>query len=199
MTVNEIVEICLSSARRDPRHDLKLGLRRRLWCSFDVTGADGKSIGHKRRVKLSALAVERVLPLWEEMLPVDRTPHEALDMVQRLYNGEIAPDAADRKSGGLWTHCDALLDGQNANAVMVGYGAIRVVTGALWDGFFRCGDGGDDVVDLDVDTYEADASWFCAVAYSAGATWEAGSDSTKRLEWWTWWLTSAVREALGAS
>ncbi|BDA70903.1 hypothetical protein RIVM261_064230 [Rivularia sp. IAM M-261] len=38
-------------------------------------------------------------------------------------------------------------------------------------------------------------SFWGAAAYANGSVWEPMSDAMKRLEFWDWWLTTAIPEA----
>jgi hypothetical protein len=121
--------------QNDPLHDLRLGLRRRLWCSFDGAGADRHPpSGHRRRIKLAVLAVQKVLPIWEAAFPADRTPHHALNLIEKLLVGGVTAAAAEKESDDMGTHLDNLgyRHGEQL-AIGVGYAANTALMGALWD------------------------------------------------------------------
>ena len=67
---------------------------------------------------------------------------------------------------------------------------------ALWDEVFGCDDINEQLTDSDVDAFDSNPSLIASLAYCGGGTWDADADPQKRLEFWTWWLTSAVREAM---
>ncbi|MBW4506868.1 MAG: hypothetical protein KME64_10195 [Scytonematopsis contorta HA4267-MV1] len=62
----------------------------------------------------------------------------------------------------------------------------------MYDEEFEQDDINYDLTDADVDAYESDSSFWAAAAYANGPVWEPMSDATKRLEFWDWWLTTAV-------
>jgi len=200
MTIEELVEDGLNLIRDDAHHDLRLSLRRRIWAALDETRVESSArIGHARRVTLAVLAVEKVLPLWEALLPEDRAPHESLGVVREVMAGTVAAAAAARIAGEVWTHCDNLASrysGENQSVILVGYAAVQVIHLALSDEFLSSNSAD---ADIDVDPYEHDP-WCCAAAaYSRGSIWQDQSDSKKRLEFWTWWLTSAVASAISGT
>src|SRR4051794_40160936 len=123
MVTDEMLSKGLSLIQADAQHDLKAGFRCRLLSAFDESpGGEGK----RRRAKLAMLAVEKVRPLWESVLPTDETPSRALDVATRLLAGAIALKDAETELGMLWTHCDELIwRHTDQGAVMVGYAAVQ--------------------------------------------------------------------------
>jgi Immunity protein Imm5 len=199
MTLQEIINKGVSFVQEEPQHDLILGFRCLLLSAFDeIGGSESSRAGHRMRVKLATLAVERVLPLWESLFPVDQTPRQALVFAEKLVAGAASSPVAVKEIGRLWTHCDDLMwkHEDRQNVIMVGYGAIQVVREAFLETHFGCEQANDRSTDLDVEPYDHDSSFFAASAYSGGAPWEKSSDPQKRLEFWTWWLTSAVGMAM---
>ena len=195
MFAQEMVEQGLSLVRGDQQHDLKVAFRCRLLSSFDEMPG---GVGRRRRTKLAALAVANVLPLWESFLPVDDTPRRALDLAEKVLAGTVVSTVAENEMGELWMHCDELSYSftERQSVIMVGYGAIQTLREALSEKHFGCERLSDESTDMDVDPSDHDSS-FCAVtAYSGGPSWEKSSDAGKRLEFWTWWLTTAVRTAM---
>lgn len=195
MLTDEMLSRAFLLVQSEPQHDLRLGLRCQLLSSFDehIGGA-----GRRRRTRLAALAVEKVLPLWESFFSADHTPREALDLAEKVLGGVVTSAVAESEMGRLWTHCDDLMwrHADKQNTIMVGYAAIQAVREALSEEHFGCEHVSDDSNDIDIEPYDSDSSHFAAVAYSGGASWEEGSDPQKCLEFWTWWLTSAVRTAM---
>jgi hypothetical protein len=196
MALQKMIEEGLLLVQGDPQHDLKLGFRCRLLSSFGEIDGCPRS-GQIKRVKLAALSVEKVLPLWDSGFPADRSPHLGLDVAKRLLAGTAPATAAEHECRRLWGHCEDLIyDHQDkVNIIMVGFGAAQVLTEALSERPVGCEDVNDESTDLKNDAYDFDSSLYAAFAYADGASWESGSDKQKRLEFWTWWLTSAVRDA----
>jgi hypothetical protein len=191
MGVEEMIAEGMYLVQNDPLHDLIVGFRCRLISSFDEIGAD---IGRRRRVKLGEVAVRKVLPVWESLFPTDRTACRALELANNLLAGTILPPIAEKETGRMWSHCDDLSwkHPEKQSVVMVGYGAIQVVREALSARHFGCGTVSSQSTDKDVDPYDHDTAFCAVIAYSGGAAWDKASDSQKRLEFWTWWLSHAV-------
>jgi len=198
MTWQKMIEEGLLLVQAEPKHDLKRGFRCRLLSAFDeINGTKLPRSGQIKRVKLATLSVEKVLPLWDSYFPADRSPYLALELAQKLLAGAISATEAERELGRLWTHCDDLMGKRedDQNSVTVEYGAIQVLREALSETHFGCEEINNGSTDLDITPYDFDSSCFAAIAYSRGAPWESSSDYQKRLEFWTWWLTSAVSDA----
>jgi hypothetical protein len=195
MITLELVEKGMSLVHADTQHDLTLSFRCQLFSSFDEMMG---GIGRRRRTKLATLAVEKVLPLWDSLFPADRTPQQALGLVEMVIAETISTQIVEKEMGRLWTRCDDLAwrHADKQYAVMVGYGAIQAVRESLSDRHFGCDEVSDESTDMDCDPYDCDSAFCAAVAYAGGAPWEEHSDPQKRLEFWTWWLTSAVRTAV---
>jgi len=198
MVLQNMIEEGLLLVQGDPQHDLKLGFRCRLLSSFDqIDGARCPRSGRIKRAKLAALSVEKVLPLWDSGFPGDRGPHLALDLAKKLLAGTAPATAADHEGKRLWRHCDDLVDDHQdkVNIIMVCAAAAQLLFEATSETPLGCDNVNDATTDIEVEPDERDSSSFAAAAYAAGASWESGSDKQKRLEFWTWWLTSAVSDA----
>jgi hypothetical protein len=199
MKFQELVNTGLSLIQDEPNHDLKLGFRCRLLSGFDEPGGSERGhTGRRKRVRLATLAVEKVLPLWGSIFPADQMPHHALEISAQLIAQTVPSTTAVKETGRMWTHCDDLMwkHEDKQTVIMVGYGAIQVVREALSETKYGCAQVNDATSDLDVDPYEHDSSFFAASAYSGGAPWEGTSEPRRRLEFWTWWLTSALVTAM---
>jgi len=195
MNVDQMIAEGLSLIQLSQEHDLKVSFRCRLYAAFDEAfGERARQV----RAKLATLAVEKVLPIWNSFLPHDCTPNRVLALSEQLLAGSSDLTSVDGEISGLWTHCDDLaweyVDMQSV--VMVGYSAIQVAREAMSEKHFGCEEVNDGSTDMDVDPYSHDAAFCAAIAYSAGPSWDETSDRKRRLEFWTWWLTVAVRAAI---
>ena len=141
--------------------------------------------------------VEKVLPLWENALPGDRTPHNALAQVRAVLDGEVPTHDLIDQYAVLWSHCDELaLEREELQIVLlVGYGAAQVLSVAAEDDVFDAGPVDTAITDADVNPDEPDAAFCAAAAYADGTVWVQGSDREKRREFWEWWLNEAVPRA----
>lgn len=173
-------------------HDLLLGFRCRLLRAIDELGD-----GRQRRTKLAILAVRKVLPIWETSFPTDDAPQQVLALVEETLTGTlIVREIAEREFNNIWSHCDELnfYRNEHSKAITVGYAAAK----AGWESLSETPGGCDERItdastDHDNDAYDSDASLDASLVYCNGGIWDEGSDNEKRLEFWTWWLTSAVR------
>lgn len=183
---------------RDSRHDLQLGFRCRLLSILDEgDGPEFHGTGRQRRVRLAELSIQKVLPIWKVSFGSDRTADQALELANDLLHGKRSASETNSRAGALWTHCDNLMSrNQDAvNVVAIGHGAVAVVWEALSETPFGCEQVAQDATDLDVDSYAFNSSLLASFAYSDGAVWDDTSDAHRRLEFWQWWLTSAIGQA----
>lgn len=197
-TVNDLIKCGLSLVRQSDDHDLPLTFRRKLYCVFEEREAtESSNVGQFRRVKLAMLAVGRVLDMWFAQFPDDQTPRVALESAKLFLIGSCSEQDAAHMASRLWNHCDDLAwkHATVQNVVLVGYGSAQTIRGALSSDIFLGSIRNEVISDIDVEPYEHDPSFCAAAAYSLGPTWDAKSNAQKRLEYWAWWLTSAVPTA----
>lgn len=189
-----VIDKCLCSVREDSRHELRLGLRCRVWQLLD--NAHATAVGRNRRVALARRCVEKVLPLWDAHFQNEHIPQSALSVAQRFCDGSISREVTQKELGVLWTACDdqAARTGDDQSVVMVAYAAVQVVRESLSIVHFGCEGISDSSTDIDADPYDHDSAYLGAIAFSGGPTWHDASSATRRLEYWTWWLTEAVHE-----
>jgi hypothetical protein len=199
MVLQEMIEEGLLLVQADPQHDLRLGFRCRLLSSFDeIDGAKRPRSGRIRRVKLATLSVKKVLPLWDSCFPADRSPYLALDLAEKLLAGTLSATAAEKERERLWTYYDALTarHQDRVNAILVGFASDQVLGEALSEMPVGCENANYETTDWDVVPDDnSDSSFFAAAVYADGPSWDSDSDKQKRLEFWTWWLTSAINDA----
>ncbi len=184
---------------QNSQSDLSLGYRHSIWAalgpradSFQVP----KPFGLHRRATLAILSARRVIPIWESVWPNDNTPHHILVEAGQVLNGLVEPQTADRDFGEFWTYMDSLASRlKNSSAVMVGYSAAKALCTALFDEKFDPFHINYELTDADVDPYDSDAAFAAAVAYAGGTIWNTDSISSKRREFWEWWLGEAVPSA----
>jgi hypothetical protein len=198
MELNHFIEQGLSLLSWDTKHNLELEFRIRILCALDESDEVATRLGQSRRIKLAVLVVQKVLPLWNLQFPKLQIPHQALKLLKELINGEKTVVEAEKQAAKLWSLCEeAMYRYQSDQAMMMlSFGAVQAVREATsYDSFNRRSIVGG-VTDQKIDPYDFDASFCAACAYSQGAPWESNSNSAKRLEFWQWWLTSAIVEAI---
>jgi hypothetical protein len=187
MILQEMVRDSIDLLDSDPRHDLRIGVRDRILCA----------LGRNARVRLDIASIAKVLPLWEEMRPADRTPHSAIEFARQVDQGLIRATQARRECDALRSCCDKLLGEleDRPSVCMIAYGAAQTVRDAMSDERFVNRLVWPHSTDLDIQPFDNDPSFFAAVAYAKGAPWEEGSDALARHEFWKWWLATGLREA----
>jgi len=164
--------------------------REAAWDALASRGVVRNPVAWRRRMRLDLLTARRMRDLWHELRPHD-------DLAYRMY--AIAEDAAMQ---GI--DYDSIEEETNAvffqaetadysfhppyyalNAIIASIlTACRVNT---WDGITI--EPEDDDRTLELDTLDA-AGFACDAV--AGPVWNLKSDPSKRLEFWTWWLTEAI-------
>jgi len=183
--LQKLIKDALESVRCHPQHDLNLGYRQ-------------DKVGHRRRAFLASLAIRHVLPIWNKAFPNDDTPEKILAEADQVMNGAVNEEVAIKDIDQFWKYLWKLASSTKNMAVAVGLGAVQALATAIQDESFD-----PDNIDYDAtDSQEFDnndASFFAAVAYANGPTWEvvaeAESNPVKRQEFWEWWLAEAVPAA----
>jgi hypothetical protein len=122
----ELVE-ALDGARRrlalSPDGHLILGSRQRIWAAMGPRLRDGNraipGVGLLRRTALASACVGRVLPLWEQRLPQDRSPHALLGLIVRYLRGAADYESLREEAHELWALADHLCYAAEGNQTSV--------------------------------------------------------------------------------
>jgi len=204
-SLRRVIKDALNVVEHHPEHDLPLGYRHAIYAKLGPRlEVSRNNAGHKRRTVLAFLTVQHVLPLWEKARPHDDTPHQILAKVEQVMSsweaGSLDLQSVQREAGEFWTYMDNVaLESSGKDVVEVGYAAVEALHTAVADEEFDPSAIDYNLTDEDVDAYEHDAAFAATVNYAGGATWEPDSDATKRREFWSWWLTSAIPAAWWAA
>jgi hypothetical protein len=191
----------VTAARRavaeDPAHDLGLGWRRAIWAALEPTEGEISLVGKRRRARLALVSAQHVHDVWRRRRSDDDLPGTALALAAGLLDD---PDAAGEHSddvGRLWAQVDAVpAEAGDRSWLLVGYAAVAALRTALFDEAFSASLIDLEASDLELDPYTADAAFWAAGAYASGPPMDPASDPDRRREFWEWWLTEAVPEAL---
>jgi hypothetical protein len=159
--------------------------------------------GYQQRVMLACRSVNHVSSFWREAWPDDDTISRILADVHGLLQ-EPCKSIAERESMDsqvqeLWAKVTELTDESRDTRGIVGMAAVSLLSLALWDGFMV-----EDDIDLerqDSDDFMLnDVHFYAAAAYAGGPPYGialAGSaDDERRLEFWSWWLNTAVPDVV---
>jgi len=194
--LDQITEQALTAARNHPQHDLNLGYRQAIWAALSLENESG----HLRRTTLAILASQYVLPIWNSVCQ-DNTPTRVLTVAEQVLNGTLDIQLARTYKNEVWTRLENKASTpehqslEQQKLINVELSALAALNSALYDEEFDLNNLNYDLTDADVDAYESDSSFWAASAYADGPIWEQTSSATKRLEFWEWWLTTAVSEA----
>lgn len=192
--LQKLIAKALESVRHHPQHDLNLGYRQAIWAALE---SDNNNSGHKRRAFLANLTVRHVLPIWHQTFPHDDRPQLILAQAEQVIAGSIKKEIAQKDSERFWQEMQQLGYNDSTMAFTVGCAAAQALNSAIEDEIFDPDDIDYNLTD-NQDTEGNDASFFAACAYANGPIWQTKSgksDSTKRQEFWEWWLTQAVPAA----
>ncbi len=196
--LNAALDQARVSLSRNPRGELTLPFRQRIWASMgplltDQSDHAVRGEGLIRRTNLAISCAERVLPVWSRHKPNDRRPHEMIQIAQKYLQNRIDLDTATSEKDEFWTALDDLSGEDNfQEAVYAGYSANKTVATATFDEMFESDEISNDSTDGDLDPYEWDAGFYASMSFSVGAPWEKKSDTNRRRSFWEWYLQTAV-------
>jgi hypothetical protein len=224
-SVPHLISLALHAIKHHPLHDLNLGYRWALYSAFGSKSNNINSLGYQRRTYLSILATEYVLPIWNSAEPITLPdepmngimmmikeslmdinalkPSTLLFLAKEILSGNIQP------TNDVWMQAVHCIDFcriyryqysaiEDTDFLEVAYAAAHTLEVAIEDEQFAEENSNLDFTEIDSKKPESDVAFYAACAYSKGPIWVEKSDAYKRLQFWTWWLTSAVPKALKA-
>jgi hypothetical protein len=205
MEPSQALNAALDQARadlsRNPRGELTLPFRQRIWASMGSLLLDDsdhavRGEGLIRRTNLAISCAQKVLPAWTRLKPNDHQPQDMIQIAQQYLQNRIDLDSATSQKEEFWTVLDDL-SGQPKlqEAVYAGYSANKTVATATFDEMFEPDEISNESKDGDLDPYEWDASFYASLSFAGGAPWEKNSDAGRRKSFWEWYLQSAVPAA----
>lgn len=189
------IDRALKGLAEHPNSDLNLGYRHAIWSTLGprkVSRPRSNNPGLQRRAKMAIASAARALPYWENTWPKDNTPRLLIGEAEQVLLGNVDEPIAEKDFGVYWTHLDGVAFNTDDPSVMAGYSAAKALFTAIFDEVFDPDNIDYALVDSDVDPYDSDASFAAATAYAGGTVWDSKSSSTKREEFWKWWLLEAV-------
>ena len=217
--IQELVNTALAEVNADPQHRLTPQHRREI---YDAFRASADLVGQRACAWLAIFAAQRVLPIFQQEFPEDTLPQDLLDaaigVLQGRVDDAVANDLQDHgyhASGNAWGYDEGEITWNTELSGGAAYKALVEACGhqPLTDlnKFFKFGSvswpsgkplndlpqsiRGDQFTDEDLcQISDGDAASAAAVAF-AGAPDRPLCDSSKLLEFWTWWLTAVISEA----
>jgi hypothetical protein len=195
--LTEAVALASRALADNPQGHLPLVARQRLWNSMGPLRLhEHRSLLHPGlygRTHLAITCVQKVLPFWEQIVPTDRRPHHLLRQIYEYFSSKIDDVQLSRLIGEMWTVVDGLMSQKADVRLLVGCAAAQAASTALTDEIFDPERLGEES-DCDRDAYQWDAAFYSAAVYAGGTPWAENADSTRRKEFWTWYLTYAIPE-----
>jgi hypothetical protein len=159
---------------------------------------------HLRQITLIILTAQRILPFWEEVYPVNRSPQRLLEGLEQIKAGTMNPEVlrpeldrfdemmaqAGRATQDEWH----IRNPDPGRYLMEAEHRASIAGAAISNGITAI------VIDLDEESAEpggALSSAYTSVrmastAYAGGLPENPLANSGKRLEFWEWWLIEAV-------
>jgi len=180
----------LDDVRAHSQHAL-LPIHRR--AIYDNFGSLDNRASRRRRGWLDILATRRVVPIWRQARPNDDRAECLVTLAGRVLNDETNAIQAQDEAEEIW---EWLMEGESIRgpAFFALGTAVRTVFTTIgddpWNGMAMM----VHETDADIDPWSSDAAKWASSAI-AGPVWQPDSDSAKRLEFWTWWLTEAIPAA----
>jgi Immunity protein Imm5 len=200
------VAAALNAVKSDYEHELNWTLRRAIYYAL---GAEGRFT----QGWLAILAAERVLPIFEAAAPNEDLPRRLIDLARDVLVGTLGAEEAWETANEAHYEIGSMGDSLPLNAYFAAVAASRAVIEACGHdpfdglgGFMRFLDVDDDEgggvpaedwSDIELAEVGGDTASSAAVAASCGIE-SPVCDPGKLLDFWTWWLTDAIRRAVQA-
>lgn len=190
------VALAIANARSKVATDvagiLSLKTRKRVWNAL-AAGLD-EHVALAARVKLDALCVRRVMPIWAARFDPDGI-ESMLSLAEAVVAGSVDANAAARTRDRFYT--DVVDDrdyGSDPSALYVGHAAANTVVEAMTPRHVDAMPQADDDEDLDPESY---LSCYLAACAAAGGMNDRPASSERRRAFWLWYLDEAVPAAYG--
>lgn len=198
LSLEQLLAASMEAIGAHPQHAL-LPIRRR--AIYAALGPLGDPQAFQRRERLDIITAQHVLPLWHEERPTDDRAEHLLALVQTIMDDQVDMQAAQEDVEAIWrwlTEDDGGRYEKLSTPVYYALGAaIAAAVAALEGNPLLTMRLDENETDANIDLASSDCAKWAANAV-AGPVWKPDSDSAKRLEFWTWWLTEAVPAAWNA-
>jgi len=189
------VALAIADARSEVATDaagiLSLQSRKQVWNAL-TAGLD-EHVAFANRVKLDALCVRRVMPIWAARFDSDEI-EAMLSLADAVMAGSVdANDAAQTRDRFYTEIVDDREYGNDASPLYVGHAAANTVIEAMTPSQVDAMPQTDDE-DLDPESY---LPCYLAACAAAGGMNDRPSSSERRRAFWLWYLDEAVPAAYG--
>jgi len=192
------VSLAVANARSEVATDaagiLSLKSRKRMWHAL-AAGLDER-VGWAARVKLDALCVRRVMPIWAARFDPDEIK-AMLSLADAVVAGSLdANDAAQQRDRFYTDVVDNREYGSDPPPMYVGHAAANTVIEAMTPNHVDAMPQADDDEHLDPESY---LPCYLAACATAGGMNDRPASSERRRAFWLWYLDEAVPAAYGIS
>lgn len=213
-SLSGVVNEALAAVRASPSHRFAPHQRQAVYAALSPVS---DSLNYRVRAWLAIITARRVLPIFQQALPLEEMPRRLIDLAEAVVQGKLAADSMEVKSYADQSYhrmSSARLATMPWPVHLAAYAARKALLEAcgiepLSDLDECCmytfdGDAipGSEWTDEDLCLDEAgDAASAAAVASAADTSTSFATTSTpacepaKLLEFWEWWLTEAVPAA----
>lgn len=149
--------------------------------------------------KLSLITAESVLPVWQNALPADATAEHILNVAKLAFEKKMSSSAAEvelDKARDRMENLGGTEEGRAiGNAFYAGQAAVESLMEVLGHDPFENVILNERTTDADLDPWSSDTAHWAVTAY-AGLIGDSKSNSSKRQEFWEWWLQDAIPQSL---
>lgn len=199
--LTELINIAKDEVNKHPNGELILPLRKSIYKLLgehkdDEEGHAILTQGLLRRTELAIFCVNKVMPIWNNVLASDTTPSTILENIKEYIVGRLTWDYLWEIPNSYWTVLDNYIIENNNydNALYVGYASINALYVVLNDEDFD--EDNEDLLDQDLDPYTWDTAFYSSLAYSESEQYNEETKIRKRREFWLWYLDEAIPKAM---
>lgn len=186
----KIIKSAFTQLENNANSDLILPIRKKLWLELgEIRKHNSKASiteGLCKRVKLAGLCVEKVLYLWENTLPNNKSIQNLLDYVDKYLNGRISFAELEKYKNMCSSEFEEIAYIAEFEKIsLIGLATVYVADIALYDELlFENSD--DDDNDDDLDSFTWDTSYLISLVYSDNEN--EDESIKKKYDFWSWYL-----------
>jgi len=199
--LKDLLNKAKNEVNNHPKGQLILPLRKKIYRLMgehneDSEGRVLRTDGYLRRLQLSVLCVNYVLPIWNNVMLDDNTPNTLLKSINDYLSGDKDWDSLWELQNDFWAVLDSYMcdDNDYGTSIYVGHCSINAVMVALNDE--DLGEDDENLLDEDLDPYTWDTAFYSSLAYSESEQYDEKTKILKKREFWLWYLDKAIPKAM---
>jgi hypothetical protein len=188
--VRELVTYALDNLRNNPLGDIEFEIISQIGANVGYLHDSSRSLdtNSSRRIHLLLRTARQVFPVWERKFPNDHSPHQCLDLVERVLSEEIDVATIDDEDFLFLDWLDQQsIQCKDEPSLCVAM-SLKAILQTLETVFGLYGDSPPHNAENSANA----AILFAADAYSYGFLEENRSVVENRRKFWEWWLKHAV-------